>query len=136
MHANQVPVMVHTFIQFLHQVHTHAYVLLIIACLCYLLVGGQIYLAVQEPLLVSCDGASCRYVKCMFGKDQDKSTPVKRGGTHNCRIDETVVLDVTGDPQSGQFWHEKLCVVPMGIVVAAVRQHGAQNWVRTRLVGT
>lgn len=38
----------------------------------------------------------------MFGQEQDKSTQVRRGGAHNCRIDETVVLDVTGDPQTGQ----------------------------------
>lgn len=45
----------------------------------------------------------CRYVTCKFGKDQDKSTQVRRGGAHNCRIDETVVLDVTGDQQTGQL---------------------------------
>ena len=47
--------------------------------------------------------AWCRYVKCTFGKNQDKSTQVRRGGAHNCRIDETVVLDVTGDQQTGQL---------------------------------
>lgn len=50
----------------------------------------------------------CRYVTCRFGKDQDKSTQVRRGGAHNCRIDETVVLDVTGDQQTGQ-----LLAIPM-----------------------
>lgn len=40
----------------------------------------------------------------MFGKDQEKSTQVKRGGTHNCRIDETIVLDVTGD-----IWSVSAC---------------------------
>ena len=39
----------------------------------------------------------------MFGKDQDKSTQVRQGGAHNCRIDETLVLDVTGDQQAGQL---------------------------------
>ena len=47
--------------------------------------------------------AWCRYVKCMFGKDQDKSTQVKRGSAHNCRIDETLTLDVTGDQKTGQL---------------------------------
>lgn len=38
----------------------------------------------------------------MFGKDT-KKTQLKKGGSHNCRIDETVQLEVTGDPQTGQI---------------------------------
>lgn len=53
----------------------------------------------------------CRYVTCKFGKDQDKSTQVRRGSAHNCRIDETIVLDVTGDQQTGETsCHTKACL--------------------------
>lgn len=65
--------------------------------------------------------ASCRYVTCKFGKDQDKSTQVRRGHAHNCRIDETVVLDVTGDQQTGQLLaHQVVHVIKHGIAAALV----------------
>ena len=35
------------------------------------------------------------------GKDV-KHTQLKRGNSHNCRIDETIQLEVTGDQASGQ----------------------------------
>ena len=43
----------------------------------------------------------CRKVKCTFAKDE-KVSQLKRGAHHNCRIDETIQLEVTGDKESGE----------------------------------
>ena len=37
----------------------------------------------------------------MFAKDE-KVSQLKRGSRHNCRIDETIQLEVTGDNESGE----------------------------------
>ncbi len=37
----------------------------------------------------------------MFAKDE-KVSQLKRGSGHNCRIDETIQLEVTGDKESGE----------------------------------
>jgi len=37
----------------------------------------------------------------VFAKDE-KVSQLKRGSGHNCRIDETIQLEVTGDKESGE----------------------------------
>ena len=39
-------------------------------------------------------------MECKFGKDT-KKTQQKKGSSHNCRIDETIQLDVQGHPETG-----------------------------------
>ena len=51
-----------------------------------------------QPTHLSC---CCRKVDCSFAKDH-KSSQLKRGSRHNCRIDETIQLEVTGDKESGE----------------------------------
>lgn len=40
-------------------------------------------------------------VECTFAKDH-KTSQLKQGSHHNCRIDETIQLEVTGDKESGE----------------------------------
>lgn len=71
------------------------------------------------------------YVRCMLGKDQDKSTPVKRGSTHNCRIDEAIVLDVTGEQDDDDIvievhetkWWQKNFEGRMVVSLAELKRH-------------
>ena len=42
-----------------------------------------------------------RKVECTFAKDH-KTSQLKRGSHHNCRIDETIQLEVTGAKESGE----------------------------------
>ena len=68
--------------------------------------GGQALTALEQEGAVWCIYhdtcvCCCRKVKCVFAKDE-KVSQLKRGTRHNCRIDETIQLEVTGDKESGE----------------------------------
>lgn len=74
-------------------------------------------------------------VKCVFAKDE-KVSQLKRGTRHNCRIDETIQLEVTGDKESGDHdcddivievhetkWWQKNTEGMMAVSLAELKKH-------------